>query len=143
MTRRTVGGGRVRQVPGEDVTLAANRIVAIVDDDEAVRTATVSLVRSLGHDVRSFASAEEFLREGGDEGIDCLVTDVHMPGIDGTDLHRLLVEKGRTYPVVFVTGYPDDAMRASVMAAGAFCYLGKPYSGDELIECLERALHRR
>lgn len=130
-------------MPGEDVTLAANRIVAIVDDDEAVRTATVSLVRSLGHDVRSFASAEEFLREGGDEGIDCLVTDVHMPGIDGTDLHRLLVEKGRTYPVVFVTGYPDDTVRASVMAAGAFCYLGKPYSGDELIECLERALHTR
>ena len=130
-------------MPGEDVTLASNRIVAIVDDDEAVRTATVSLVRSLGHEVRSFASAEEFLRHGGDEGIDCLVTDVHMPGIDGTDLQRRLIEKGRSYPVVFVTGYPDDAVRDSVMAAGAFCYLGKPYSGDELIECLDRALRRR
>ena len=70
----------------EDDSLAANRIVAIVDDDEAVRQATASLVRSLGHEVRGFASAEDFLRPGSDEGIDCLVTDVHMPGIDGTDL---------------------------------------------------------
>jgi FixJ family two-component response regulator len=130
-------------MPGEDVNLTANRIVAIVDDDEAVRAATVSLVRSLGHEVRSFASAEDFLRDGDDEGIACLVTDVHMPGIDGATLHRRLIERGRTYPVVFVTGYPDDAMRDSVMAAGAFCYLGKPYSGDELVECLERALSGR
>lgn len=130
-------------MPGEDVTLAANRIVAIVDDDEAVRAATVSLVRSLGHEVRSFASAEEFLLEGGDEDIHCLVTDVHMPGLDGTELYRLLIAKGRTYPVVFVTGYPNEAMRDSVMAAGAFCYLGKPYSGEELVECLERALRPR
>ncbi|WP_205287765.1 response regulator [Luteibacter yeojuensis] len=123
--------------------MTANRIVAIVDDDEAVRTATVSLVRSLGHEVRSFASAEDFLRHDDDGVVDCLVTDVHMPGIDGATLHRRLIERGRTYPVVFVTGYPDDAMRDSVMAAGAFCYLGKPYSGDELVECLERALDRR
>lgn len=127
---------------GEDVTLTANRIVAIVDDDEAVRAATASLVRSLGHEVRSFASAEDFLRQGDDARVDCLVTDVHMPGLDGMALHRCLIERGRTYPVVFVTGYPDDAMRDSVMAAGAFCYLGKPYSGAELVECLERALHR-
>jgi FixJ family two-component response regulator len=143
MRQCTVGIGRVGHVSGEEVTLAANRIVAIVDDDEAVRTATVSLVRSLGHDVRSFASAEDFLRHGDDEGIDCLVTDVHMPGIDGTALHRHLIARGRTYPVVFMTGYPDDAMRDSVMAAGAFCYLGKPFSGDELVACLERALEER
>jgi FixJ family two-component response regulator len=120
--------------------LAANRIVAIVDDDEAVRAATVSLVRSLGHEARGFASAEDFLQRHGDEGIDCLVTDVHMPGIDGTMLQRRLIERGRTYPVVFVTGFPDEAVRESVMAAGAFCYLGKPYSGDEFASWLERAL---
>lgn len=122
--------------------MAANRIVAIVDDDEAVRTATVSLVRSLGHEVRSFASAEEFLRQSEDEDIDCLVTDVQMPGIDGTMLQRRLIERGRTYPIVFVTGFPDDAVRRSVMAAGAFCYLGKPVSGDELERCLTSALER-
>jgi FixJ family two-component response regulator len=114
--------------------------VAIVDDDEAVLSATVSLVRALGHEARGFASAEEFLRHGGDEGIDCLVTDVNMPGIDGTVLQRRLIELGHTYPVVFVTGFPDDDVRRRVMAAGAFCYLGKPYSGDELVSCLERAL---
>ena len=125
---------------GEDSRLAGNRIVAIVDDDEAVLLATVSLVRALGHEARGFASAEAFLRYDGDEGIDCLVTDVHMPGIDGTALQRRLIERGHTYPVVFVTGFPDDAVRRVVMAAGAFCYLGKPYSGDELVSCLERAL---
>jgi FixJ family two-component response regulator len=124
----------------EDESLAANRIVAIVDDDDAVRLATASLVRSLGHEVRGFASAEDFLRPGGDEGVDCLVTDVHMPGIDGTDLQRRLIERGRTYPIVFVSGFLDEAIRDSVMAAGAFCYLGKPFQGDTLVTCLERAL---
>ncbi|UPG90989.1 response regulator [Luteibacter aegosomaticola] len=117
--------------------------MAIVDDDDAVRQATVSLVRSLGHDARGFASAEDFLRPGGDEGVDCLVTDVHMPGIDGTDLQRKLLERGRTYPIVFVSGFLDDAVRNSVMAAGAFCYLGKPFAGDALASCLERALAAR
>ena len=120
--------------------MAGNRIVAIVDDDEAVLMATVSLVRALGHEARGFASAEEFLLHGGDVGIDCLVTDVHMPGIDGTVLQSRLIERGHTYPVVFVTGFPDDGVRQKVMAAGAFCYIGKPYSGDELVTCLERAL---
>jgi FixJ family two-component response regulator len=120
--------------------LAANRIVAIVDDDDAVRQATVSLVRSLGHEARGFASAEDFLRPGCDEGVDCLVTDVHMPGIDGTALQRRLLDRGRTYPIVFVSGFPDDSVRNSVMAAGAFCYLGKPFVGDALVTCLERAL---
>ncbi|MDR6938250.1 MULTISPECIES: response regulator [unclassified Luteibacter] len=120
--------------------MAANRIVAIVDDDEAVRTATVSLVRSLGHKVRSFASAEEFLSHGDDEGVDCLVTDVHMPGMDGFVLYNRLVERGRTYPVVFVTGFLDESTRANILAAGAFCYLGKPFSGDQLVDCLQRAL---
>jgi FixJ family two-component response regulator len=130
---------RVTRITG----LAANRIVAIVDDDDAVRQATVSLVRSLGHDARGFASAEDFLRPGGDDGVDCLVTDVHMPGIDGTDLQRKLLERGRTYPIVFVSGFLDDAVRHSVMAAGAFGYLGKPFAGDALALCLERALADR
>ncbi|MET0254416.1 MAG: response regulator [Luteibacter sp.] len=123
--------------------MTGNRIVAIVDDDEAVRLATVSLVRSLGHEARGFASAEDFLRAGGDEGIDCLVSDVHMPGIDGKALQRRLLERGRTYPIVFVSGFPDDSVRDSVMAAGAFCYLGKPFVGDTLVTCLEKALAPR
>jgi FixJ family two-component response regulator len=123
--------------------LAANRIVAIVDDDDAVRQATVSLVRSLGHEARGFASAEDFLRPGSDEGVDCLVTDVHMPGMDGTALQRRLLARGRTYPIVFVSGFIDEAVRESVMAAGAFCYLGKPYVGETLVNCLERALAPR
>lgn len=120
--------------------MAGNRIVAIVDDDEAVRLATVSLVRALGHEARGFASAEDFLRPGVDEGVDCLVTDVHMPGIDGTMLQRRLLERGRTYPIVFVSGFQDDHVRDSVMAAGAFGYLGKPFVGDTLVSCLEKAL---
>ena len=123
--------------------MAANRIVAIVDDDDAVRQATVSLVRSLGHEARGFASAEDFLRPGSDEGVDCLVTDVHMPGIDGTVLQKRLLARGRTYPIVFVSGFLDDSIRDSVMAAGAFCYLGKPFVGDALVSCLERALAPR
>src|SRR3954469_13910689 len=125
--------------PHEEIRLVANRVVAIFCDDGAVRTATASLVRSLGHEARGYASAEDFLRPGCDEGIDCLVTDVHMPGIDGTALQRCLRERGRTFPIVFVSGFPEDSVRDSVMAAGAFCYIGKPYAGDTLVSCLEKA----
>jgi len=130
---------RLHKEPG----LVANRIVAIVDDDDAVRLATASLVRSLGHEARGFASAEEFLEPGRDEGVDVLVSDVNMPGLDGTALQRRLIERGRTYPIVFVSGFPDERIRERVMAAGAFCYLGKPYSGDTLVDCLQKALDQQ
>jgi FixJ family two-component response regulator len=83
--------------------------LAIVDDDESVRRALARLLRSLGHDVRVFASAEEF--EAATVSVDCLILDVRMPGLSGPELHERLSSRTIPPPVVFVTGDTDPKAR--------------------------------
>jgi FixJ family two-component response regulator len=118
-------------------------LVAIIDDDESVRVTTDSLVRSLGYVVRTFASAEEFLRSGRVDDFACVVTDVQMPGMSGVQLQDHLRAQGSRVPFVFFTAFPDESTRAQALAAGAICYLTKPFDGDGLIECFEAALRMR
>lgn len=114
--------------------------IAIVDDDPSVRIATESLVRSLGMKVTTFPSAEDFLGFLDSEAIDCLITDVQMDGIGGVELSQILRERGNLTPVIFITAFPDDRIRDRVMAAGAIGFLGKPFEGQALIDCIEMAL---
>lgn len=114
--------------------------IAIVDDDPSVRIATESLVRSLGMKVTTFPSAEDFLAFLGSEAIDCLITDVQMDGIGGVELSQILRERGDATPVIFITAFPDDRIRDRVMAAGAIGFLGKPFEGQALIDCIDLAL---
>lgn len=114
-------------------------MIAIVDDDEAVREATKGLVRTLGYTVATFASAEEFLQSGLVTRTSCLITDLHMPGLSGLDLQSQLIATGHKVPIIFITAYPDDDLRTRGMQAGAVCFIGKPYSEDYLIGCLEKA----
>jgi len=115
-------------------------VISIVDDDESVREATKSLVRSLGYAARTFASAEEFLRSGSLDQTDCLITDVHMTGLSGVELQRLLIRERHRIPIIFVTA--DEKSRSCVLGAGAIGFLGKPFSDEALIDCLEMALTR-
>lgn len=115
-------------------------VIAIVDDDEAVRTATASLVRSIGYVARTFASGEEFLRALEDGEPSCLIADVQMPVMDGVELQETIVSSGRSFPIIFMTAFPDEATRQRVMTAGAFCYLNKPSDGETIIQCIENAL---
>ncbi len=120
--------------------MATTTTVSIVDDDDAVRTATQAFVRSLGYKATAFASAEEFLKAPERETADCLIADVQMPGMSGLDLQRELARQRPTLPIIFVTAFPEEHIRQQAMAAGAACLLAKPYEGDELIECIEQAL---
>jgi len=114
-------------------------VIAIVDDDEAVRASLSSLVRSLGYEVRTYESGDEFLREpGGDPA--CLISDLQMPLMTGDELQATLVTAGRRFPIIFVTAFPTEPVRQRVMAAGAHGCLGKPCAEDEIIRCLEHAL---
>ena len=94
-------------------------MIAIVDDDKAVREATESLMRSLGYHASTFASAEEFLQSEQISNTSCLITDVQMPGLSGIDLQDRLIARGHRIPIIFITGYPDDSVRARAMKAGA------------------------
>ena len=115
-------------------------IIAVVDDDEAVRAAIENLVRSLGLGVAAFASAEAFLASTVRGSVACLITDVQMPGMSGIDLQRHLAARGDGVPVILITAFPRDDARAQAEAEGAYGYLAKPFDGPRLIECIERAL---
>jgi FixJ family two-component response regulator len=115
-------------------------LIAIVDDDETMRDATKTLVRSLGYDVSTFGSADEFLNSEQVHATSCLITDQQMPGLSGIDLQDHLVARGHCIPIIFMTGRPDDSVRARAMKAGAVCFLNKPFSSDHFIGCVEKAL---
>ncbi|MFE1600022.1 response regulator transcription factor [Methylobacterium sp. ID0610] len=117
--------------------------IAIVDDDEAVRLATASFVRSLGYEARTYASAQDFLRDEPGVPPDCLITDVQMPGMSGVELQEHLRAEGRTLPVIVVTAFPNEALRRRVFAAGAAAFLEKPCAGDAMMVSLEQALEGR
>ena len=115
-------------------------LIAIVDDEEPVRDATKSLVRSLGYHASTFASADEFLKFQQIHDTSCLITDVQMPGLNGLDLQDHLIARGHCIPIIFMTGFPNDSVRARAMKAGAVCFLNKPFSEGHFIGCIEKAL---
>jgi len=120
--------------------MAKTPVIAIVDDDEGVRTSLASLVRSIGYEAQAFESGMDFLRKAPGDDPACMIADVQMPVISGDELQAQLITAGRHFPIIFMTAFPSENMRQRVMAAGAHCYLGKPSSGDEIIRCLEEAL---
>jgi FixJ family two-component response regulator len=115
-------------------------MISIVDDDAAMRQATEALVRSLGHSAATFSSAEEFLCSDRLRETECLITDLQMSGMTGIELQHRLNAAGQHCPVIVVTGTPDAGLRARAFAAGAVGVLGKPFSDDMLIACLDCAL---
>jgi len=118
-------------------------VISIVDDDESFRKAATSFVRSLGYAATAYASAEEFLTAAPIGDTDCLITDVQMPGMTGIELQDRLNSAGPHCPVIVVTASPDATRRARALAAGAAGVLGKPFSDETLIACLDDVLAGR
>jgi FixJ family two-component response regulator len=117
-------------------------LISIVDDDESQRESTMGLVRSLGYRAATFASAEEFLQSDSVDNTSCLITDVQMPGLSGIDLQQGLIARGVEMPTIFITAFPEEGTRLRALTAGAFGYLGKPFSEESLIKCLDKAFGR-
>jgi FixJ family two-component response regulator len=122
--------------------LASKRVISIIDDDASVREATARLVRSLGHAAAVFSSAEEYLESAQGRDSACLISDLHMPGMSGTELQSRLIAEGRQTPMIFMTAYFEEKVRDRVMDAGASGFLRKPFDDESLIACLDRALNR-
>jgi len=123
-----------------DVT-AETPVVFVVDDNEEIREATRSLFASVGLQVQTFASAQEFLRSKRADGPACLVLDVRLPGVSGLDLQRELAAAGTPIPIVFITGHGDIPMSVHAMKAGAVEFLTKPFRDQELLDAAD--LRRR
>ena len=118
-------------------------VIAIVDDDESFRHATLSFIRSLGYSAAAFPSADAFLNSNAVENTDCLITDVQMPGMSGIELQSHLITQGYRVPIIFVTAFPETEARGHALRAGAIGFLGKPFGDQNLISCLDKALTAR
>lgn len=116
--------------------------VFIVDDDESVRQALSSLIRSAGMEVKVFSSAGEFLREDAPDHPACLVLDVRLPGLSGIDLQRELHRINNPIPIIFITGHGDIPMGVRAIKAGASGFLPKPFRDQDLLDAIGEALER-
>jgi FixJ family two-component response regulator len=123
--------------------VAETPVIAIIDDDESVRLATERFVKSLGFIGHSFQCAEAFLSSPQLNTSSCVIADVQMPGMSGVDLQRRLIAGGNRTPIILVTAFPDDKVRAKALAAGAIGFLSKPCDCAILIQCVETALQQR
>ena len=117
-------------------------MVFVIDDDESIREALKSLIRSVGLSVKTFASAQEFLQSPRPDVPSCLILDVRMPGLSGLDLQRDLAEANIHIPIIFITGHGDIPMSVRAMKAGAVEFLTKPFRDQDLLDAIQQALER-
>ena len=118
----------------------ADARIFVVDDDASMRDALQRLLRSVGLQVATFASAREFLHHRGADVPGCLVLDVRLPGLSGLDLQRELAAAQLDLPIIFITGYGDIPMTVQAMKAGAVEFLTKPFRDQDLLDAIQHAL---
>ncbi len=114
-------------------------LVAIVDDDVAVRDSLALLLRLHGFDVQAFASGEQFLDRAGTQFVDCVLLDLRMGGLSGLDVQGALASRGLDYPIVVVTAHGDVATTRAALKAGAFDFIEKPFDDDVLLRVIRAA----
>jgi len=115
-------------------------LIAIVDDDDALRNSLDNLLRSVGFRTHGFSSAEAFLQTHQAHETACLILDVRMAGMNGLELQRQLGAAHWRIPIIFVTAYADDDVRVRALAAGAVDFLSKPCREEDLLKAIEAAL---
>lgn len=120
--------------------MSKSPLIAIVDDDLAIREALDDLIKSLGYESRLFESAEAFLAFKPRASVDCIVVDVKMPGLSGIELQNRLNSEGDRPPMIFMTSYHDERTRTAALDGGALAFLGKPVDLTKLIAFMDTAL---
>jgi len=122
------------------MTPAQTKSVAIVDDDDSLRSAIQDLLEAIGVSAKAFSSAEEFLNSGQQHHTTCLIADIRMPGMSGLELQAKLNADGCRIPTIFITAHGDEKMRLQALRAGAVEFLSKPFNDEALIESVRAAL---
>jgi FixJ family two-component response regulator len=116
--------------------------VLVIDDDADLRASIGRLLRSVGMDVRVFATISDFFKSGQPDGPTCLVLDIRLPGQSGLDLQRELGRTKREIPIIFITGHGDIPMSVQAMKRGAIEFLTKPFRDQDLLEAIHLGLSR-
>jgi FixJ family two-component response regulator len=120
--------------------LSQNPVIAIVDDDPAVRESLRALLRSIGYVTHIYASAEELLASSTLKTIDCIISDVRMPGMSGVELHARLKVEGWLLPFILTSAFSEEGLEARALAAGVYAFLKKPFRQEILVRHLRFAL---
>lgn len=120
----------------------SERVVHVIDDDEAMRDSLAFLLESVDMSVKTYASAVEFLEGLADLAPGCIVTDVRMPEMNGLELVRRLRQAGAPHPVIVITGHGDVPLAVEAMKAGVADFLEKPFPEDALLDAIRAALSR-
>lgn len=118
------------------------KLVAIVDDDDSVRSALQGLMEAVGLPTRAFASAEEFLESGDQHWTGCLIADIRMPGMSGLELQATLNAAEYRIPTIFITAHGDEKMRRQALKAGAVELVAKPFDDEALLAQVRASLER-
>src|SRR5712664_451257 len=116
------------------------KLVAIVDDDDSMRTAVQDLLEAVGLAAQGFSSAEELLNSGKQHGTACLIADIRMPGMSGLELQAHLNAERCRVPIIFITAHGDEKMRMQALRAGAVEFMAKPFDDGALLESVRAAL---
>jgi FixJ family two-component response regulator len=115
-------------------------VVVVVDDDDAVRDSLKLLLETDNIEVLTYASGEEFLSEGLEIQYDCVMLDIHLPGVSGFHVLRQLVARGFRNPVILMTARPSEAVRLEAERAGALTLMLKPLDDNQLFDAIYRGL---
>ena len=117
-------------------------IVHVVDDDESFRSAIARLLRATKYEVRTYASANDFLSRHVEGAPGCIVLDLRMPGLSGLDLQEALAIRPEQLPIIFLSGHGDIRVKTRALQAGAIAFLHKPVHSKDLFEAIEIAFNR-
>lgn len=120
----------------------ADKIVYVVDDDEAIRRSLSFMLKTSGHQVELFVCGEDFLKAAGKLGPGCVLLDIRMPGMDGLEVQAAMGARGVTLPVVVMTGHGDIALAVRAMKGGAIDFLEKPFEKAAMLAALEQGFAR-
>jgi FixJ family two-component response regulator len=116
------------------------KVVAVVDDDPAMRRAMAMLLSASGYCTELFSSGRAFLDAATASEATCLVVDIQLGDISGLEMGRQLVVAGCNFPIIFMTACDDETIHGQAMKFGCVAYLRKPFSADLLIEAIAKAI---
>ncbi|MGB6688946.1 MAG: response regulator [Terracidiphilus sp.] len=116
-------------------------MIAIVDDEELVRSSLQRLLKMAGYATAAFTSAEEFLKSGLLQDVRCLIADIRMPNMSGVELQSQLNAEDNQIPIIFITAHGDEKMRLRAMRDGAVAFLAKPFDNADLLDRVRTCLN--